>query len=101
MIYITQLIYLKPGQEAIFDQFEAVAIPLISKYRGQLLLRVRLPGGAEIIENMIEAPYEMHLVSFESEADFAQFMQDEERQQFLHLKEQAIRATWLIKGEKL
>ncbi|MBC7776137.1 MAG: DUF1330 domain-containing protein [Phycisphaerae bacterium] len=101
MIYITQLIYLKPGQETTFDQFEAVAIPLISKYRGELLLRIRLPDGAEIIESKIETPYEMHLVSFESEADFGQFMRDEERQMFLHLKEQAIRATMLIKGEEL
>ncbi len=101
MIYITQLIYLKPGQEEVFDQFEAVAIPIISKYRGQLLLRVRLPGGAEIIESAIETPYEMHLVSFESEADFGQFMQDEERKQFLHLKEQAIRSSILFKGERL
>ena len=101
MIYITQLIYLKPGQEEVFDQFEAVAIPLISKYKGQLLLRVRLPGGAEIIESNLEPPYEMHLVSFESEGDFARFMQDEERKKFLHLKEQAIQTTMLIKGEGL
>ena len=41
MIYITQLIYIKKGQENIFDEFEAVAIPIISKYNGQLLLRIR------------------------------------------------------------
>ncbi len=101
MIYITQLIYLKEGQETVFDQFEAVAIPLISKYNGQLLLRIRLPDGAEIIESKIETPYEMHMVSFESEADFGQFMKDEERQKFLHLKEQSIQSAVLIKGEKL
>ena len=40
-LYFTQLIYIKEGQEATFHQFEDVAIPLISKYNGQLLLRVR------------------------------------------------------------
>ena len=43
MIFITQLIYLKEGQETIFHQFEDIAIPIIAKYNGRLLLRVR-PG---------------------------------------------------------
>lgn len=100
MLYITQLIYLKPGQEAIFDQFEAVAIPLISKYNGQLLLRIR-PSASDVIENTIEPPYEVHLVGFATETDFSNFMQDESRKQFLHLKEQAIRSSLLIKGKPL
>lgn len=100
MLYITQLIYLKAGQEAIFDEFESVAIPLISKYRGRLLLRIR-PPRESIIESDFEAPYEVHLVEFESETDFEQFMKDEERKRFLHLKEASIRSSVLIKGVKL
>ncbi len=100
MLYITQLIYLNEGQEAIFDEFEAVAIPLISKYKRDLMLRLR-PNPADFIEANIETPYEIHLVSFPSEADFLAFMRDEERKQFLHLKEQAIRSSLLVKGEKL
>jgi hypothetical protein len=41
MVVITQLIYLRPGKESVFDEFEAVAIPLISKHSGELLLRLR------------------------------------------------------------
>ena len=100
MIYITQLIYLKPGQEAVFDQFEAVAIPIISKYNGQLLLRVR-PANEAFLEKNIETPYEIHFVEFATEVDFVNFMGDEERKQFLHLKEQAIQASVLIKGSKI
>ncbi len=37
MNYITQLIYIIPGQEAVFEQFEQVAIPIIAKYNGKLL----------------------------------------------------------------
>ena len=29
LIYLTQLIYLRPGRESVFDEFESVAIPLI------------------------------------------------------------------------
>jgi len=100
MLYITQLIYIKEGQEHIFHQFEDVAIPVISKYNGRLLLRVR-PTDEAFIEHAIEKPYEMHLVSFETQKDFENFMKDEERKKFLHLKEQSIKQSILIQGERL
>ncbi|MBK9985141.1 MAG: DUF1330 domain-containing protein [Saprospiraceae bacterium] len=100
MIYITQLIYLKENQEQVFHQFEDIAIPIISKYNGQLLLRVR-PDDTTYIEANIEKPYEIHLIQFETEDDFQQFMQDTERKKFLHLKEQSIRSAMLIKGKTL
>jgi len=100
MIFITQLIYILDGQETIFHQFEAIAIPAISKYNGRLLLRVR-PGEEAYIESNLDHPYEIHLVEFESDNDFYNFMQDEERKQFLYLKEQSIKSVWLIKGTKL
>jgi uncharacterized protein (DUF1330 family) len=99
MIYITQLIYIKEGQQDIFHLFEDIAIPIISKYNGQLLLRIR-PDEVSVIETNIDNPYEVHLVEFESENDFQNFMQDEGRKQFLHLKEQSIKAVTLIKGTK-
>lgn len=100
MVFITQLIYILDGQETVFNQFEAIAIPAISKYNGRLLLRVRL-GGDAFIESNIENPYEIHLVEFETDNDFANFMQDRERKRFLHLKEQSIKSVLLIKGIKL
>ncbi len=100
MIYITQLIYLKPGQEAVFEQFEAVAIPLIAKYHGRLSLRIR-PDDKSLVEINMQKPYEIHLAEFPSEKDFGLFMQDEERKNFLHLKEQSIQSVVMIKGEKI
>jgi len=100
MIFITQLIYIKEGQEKVFQQFEDIAIPIIAKYNGRLLLRVR-PDERAIIENQIERPYEIHLVEFTSNDDFDNFMHDEERKKFLHLKEQSIRSVLLVKGTKL
>ena len=100
MLYITQLIYLKDGQENIFHQFEELAIPIISKYNGKLLLRVR-PGDNAFIESSVEKPYEIHLVTFETESDFENFKQDKERLQFLHLKEQSIKSSLMIKGTVL
>jgi uncharacterized protein (DUF1330 family) len=100
MTYITQLIYIKEGQEAVFHQFEDVAIPIISKYNGRLLLRIR-PDENSYVENSIEKPYEVHIVEFENEQDFKNFMQDDERKKFLHLKEQSIKTSVLFKGERL
>jgi len=100
MIYITQLIYIIAGQENIFNQFEDIVIPLISKYNGRLLLRVR-PNDNSFIERHIDKPYEIHLVDFDTEQDFENFKQDEERKRFLHLKEQSIKASILIQGIKL
>lgn len=100
MHYFTQLIYIKEGQEEIFHQFEDVAIPLISKYNGKLLLRIR-PTENSFIEYSIDKPYEIHFVEFSNEQDFINFMYDEERKKFLHLKEQSIRSSILIKGTML
>ena len=86
MLYITQLIYIREGQEAIFHQSEDVAIPIIAKYKGRLMLRVR-PTENTFITHEGEKPYEIHLVAFDSEQDFQDFLKDEEHRQFLHLKE--------------
>ena len=97
MIFFTQLVYIKEGQSAAFFEFEEVAIPLIAKYGGELLLRVR-PTPDTVIDGVIETPFEIHLVSFKTEDDFKRFSQDEERRRFLHLKEQAIETVILWKG---
>ncbi len=100
MIYITQLIYIVAGQESIFDQFEDIAIPIISKYNGRLLLRVR-PNDNSFIKLHIDKPYEIHLVEFATAQDFEHFRLYEERKKFLHLKEKSIKASTLIQGAKL
>ncbi len=100
MIYLTQLIYIQEGQEKLFHEFEEVAIPIISKYNGRLLLRIR-PQEESYIVNNIDKPYEMHFVEFNTEQDFTNFMYDEERKKFLHLKEQSIKSSVLIRGTKI
>ncbi len=100
MIYFTQLIYIKEGQEQVFDEFEAIAIPAILKYNGRLLLRIRPPENS-VIEHSIDKPYEIHFGEFDSEPDFENFTHDEERKKFLHLKEQSVKESILIMGTKL
>ena len=100
MIYVTQIIHIIPGQEKTFDEFEAVAIPIIAKYNGRMLFRVR-PNNDSFIGPQLNKPYEIHLVEFDSEQDFERFKKDEERKKFLHLKEKSIKTSVLIQGTKL
>jgi len=64
------------------------------KYNGRLTLRIR-PKNDSVIESNIEKPYEIHLVEFDTEEDFENFKKDEERKQFLHLKEASIKSSIL------
>jgi len=98
MIYLTQLIYLKPGGRDDFEAFENVAIPLMARHGGQLMLRLR-PGAENFIDGSLEPPDEIHLVRFEDEKGFRQFLADEERQALLPLKDASIRTSWLFRGE--
>ena len=100
MIFITQLIYIVPGQEEIFHLFEELAIPIILKYNGRLLLRIR-PDENSFVESHIDKPYEIHLVEFDTVQDFENFKLDEERKKFLHLKEASIRSSIMIQGLKI
>jgi uncharacterized protein (DUF1330 family) len=100
MILITQLIYIIEGQEQVFDEFERIAIPIILKYNGRLLLRIR-PTEDTYIESHIDKPYEIHLVEFASQHDFDNFKHDEERNKFLHIKDQSVKASILIQGTQI
>ncbi len=101
MIYITQLVFVKEGKEKIFLEFESFAIPLMEKYKGKIIYRVR-PSKENFIDNhQSELPYEIHFISFDSEQDLQDFMNDGERLNFIHLKEESVKTMLLIKGEKI
>lgn len=100
MLYITQLIYIKPGKEAIFQEFENHAIPLMEKYSGKLVQRLR-PESAAFVDGEERKPYEIHIVSFESEAKLKEFMKDDTRLKFKHLKDESVESILMFKGEKM
>ena len=97
MITLTQLVYINPGQEETFEEFERRVLPLIDEHNGRLLLRIRPDAGSLIAGNW-EKPDEIHLVEFDAESDFHAYMVDEERRKYLHLREQSIRTTIIIQG---
>lgn len=48
-----------------------------------------------------EIPYEIHFLSFDSEQNLNDFMQDDSRLQFLHLKNKSVQSMLLVKGQKM
>ncbi|MGL1886575.1 MAG: DUF1330 domain-containing protein [Reichenbachiella sp.] len=100
MIYITQFVYLKEGKEDSFLLFEDYALPLLDKHKGRLIYRIR-PDANSLIACNDETPYEMHFLSFESQEDLEGYMMDEERKKFIHLKDESIEDSFLVKGEKM
>jgi uncharacterized protein (DUF1330 family) len=97
VIYLTQLVYVRDGCEDAFHQFEELVLPLLPKYGGELLLRLR-PGPSSVIAGSWEPPYEVHILRFESDADVARYSNDEVRQRHLSLKDQSVRSALLIRG---
>lgn len=100
MIYITQLVFVKEGKEETFLEFEGHALPLMEKYNGRIIYRLR-PGKESFIAEQKELPYEIHIISFDSQADLDNFMNDKSRLDYIHLKNESIKSTLLIKGERM
>lgn len=101
MIYITQLIFINQGKEDLFLEFERTAIPLMEKYGGKVIYRIR-PDRSNFIDcDAKETPYEIHIISFDSEQLLQNFLHDDERQNFIHLKNQSVKSILLVKGSKV
>src|SRR4051812_34447732 len=97
MIYLTQLVYVHPGKESEFEQFENAVLPLLARHGGELLLRLR-PEAASFVAGSSERPYEVHLVGFQTEDGLAGFSKDPDRKQFMHLKDESVRSSLVVVG---
>ncbi len=100
MIYLTQLIFIKEGKEKSFDEFEALAIPLMEKHGGFIAYRIR-PTKQAFIAGESKTPYEIHFLYFRTEKGLNSFLKDEERKTFLHLKQDSVESVFIVKGEKM
>ncbi len=100
MVYITQLIFIKEGKEKAFLEFEDHVVPLMESYNGKIIYRVR-PSRDNYIHAEGELPYEIHFVSFNSEANLTEFMKDDRRLEFIHLKNESVKSMLIVKGEKM
>ena len=100
MVYYTQLIFVKQDSEDAFNAFEEKVLPLLKDHNGELLYRVR-PNEDSIIESSRELPYEIHLVTFNSKADFEDYKNDPKRLSFMAIKNDSVEKVVLIEGVQI
>lgn len=100
MIFITQIIHIHPNKEKEFIEFEDFAIPLMAKYGGKMMHRIR-PAKENFINHLTNTfPYEVHILSFPDELAFEKFIADPKRKSFIHLKNESVKTSFMIKGKK-
>lgn len=88
---ITQLIYLNDGGEKDFLEYESLVLPLLEKYRGKLMFRIRTARENFIYPHDEELPYEIHIVSFGSADDLENYKHDPVRIKSLELFQRAVK----------
>jgi uncharacterized protein (DUF1330 family) len=87
-------LFIHPGQEVAFREFESAAARIMGQYGGRIERVIRpgrvMPEG--------EVPHEVHLASFPDEAAFAAYRADAELVGLAALRQAAIARTEIIFG---
>ena len=89
-------LYLHPGREAEFGQFEAAAAKIMQRYDGTIERRIGIAPSSG--ENL---PYEVHVLSFPDEWSFQTYRTDPDLEGLRDLRALAIRETVLWFGTEL
>jgi uncharacterized protein (DUF1330 family) len=84
---------LHPGQSDAFERYEEHAFRIMKRYGGKLEHRVRC--------GQVEAPDEVHVVSFPDEEAFERYRVDPELAALRELRTACISETTLWRGEKI
>lgn len=100
MIYITALLFVQEGKEELFQDYERRVLPLLKDFNAEILYRIRA-NKEKSVSLVKKLPYEVHILEFQTETDFKNYLNDDRRKAFEHLKNEAIKSTFVIKGEKL
>jgi hypothetical protein len=87
-------LFIHPGQEGTFREFESVAARIMGRYGGRIE-RVIRPGRV-VPEG--EVPHEVHLASFPDETAFATYRADAELAGLAALRQAAIARTVFLFG---
>ena len=96
-LFVTQLIFLREGQRESFEEYEDAVIPLLEKYRGQLMYRIKCHE--DYVQcRLNEMPHEIHIISFPNQAALKNYLEDPKRQELANLREGIVRQDLSILG---
>ena len=95
-IILVASLFIHPGQEVEFRQFETQAVRVMKKYGGRIENVIRptasVPSGS--------SPHEIHIVSFPSMEQFEAYRGDAELAKLAPLRQSAIARTEIVIGEE-
>jgi uncharacterized protein (DUF1330 family) len=95
-IIVLASLFIHPGREVEFRQFETEAARIMKKYGGQIehVIRPTASGSGGTL------PYEIHVVTFPSREQFEAYRTDPDLTTFAALRQIAISRTDVIMGEE-
>ncbi|HUA33781.1 MAG TPA: hypothetical protein VMA09_09275 [Candidatus Binataceae bacterium] len=95
-IVLVAALYIHPGQEAEFEQFETAAASIMKRYGGAIERRIRCAP-----KHDAAPPYEVHIVSFPDDQSFEHYRADDDLAKLAGLRARAIRQTIVWQGSDL
>lgn len=95
-VVLVASLFIHPGREAEFRQFETEAARIMKKYGGRIE-RVIHPTASPSSDLL---PHEIHLVSFPSRERFEAYRADQDLAAFAVLRQAAIARTDVIIGDE-
>src|SRR5271169_3838780 len=87
-VTIVAALFIHPGREAEFEQFETAAESIMQRYGGHLERRIGFPSSTDS-----DQPHEVHIVTFPDQESFAGYRADADLQARAELRTRAIRQT--------
>ena len=95
-LIIVAALFVHPGREAEFEQFETVAASIMQRYGGRIERRIGFASAANP-----EHPHEVHIVIFPDAESFARYRADTDLAALADLRSRAIRHTTVWIGKEL
>jgi antibiotic biosynthesis monooxygenase (ABM) superfamily enzyme len=89
-------LFIHPGREAEFEQFESAAAAIMQRYAGKIERRIACASQAGQ-----DRPHELHIVTFPDQQSFDRFRSDADLAALADLRARAIRETTVWPGVDL
>jgi uncharacterized protein (DUF1330 family) len=88
------LLWPRPGAADALVAYEDAVLPLVTAHGGQVRERVRTDGGDD-------APLEIHVLEFPSDAALDAYMSDPQRQALADVRDRAIETTSVYRVDRI
>jgi uncharacterized protein (DUF1330 family) len=95
-LIIIAALFVNPGCEAEFQQFEASAEEIMRRHGGRIERRIGFPESADP-----DHPHELHIVAFPDQQAFDRYRADPDLQALAELRARAIHQTIVWVGKDL